>query len=661
MKSASRFRMWAALPLLVAVAAIGLMVIWRRPWGHPTDKQPTVGEPAPADRHASSAPFRPSSDRPLETVRLRVEVLDAGGGPIPGAVVSVTDRALGRTNAAGRLEVTNMDGLDPSGSLVVRADGYVEQTKAYVVPAELTVQMLADSTVSGVVLRADTRAPLTDMLVGVGAASGISLHDGLFTVRGVAPGEHLVTARSGRWFGRSDGPVVVGPGGVVVGLRILAAAAYRIDGTVTAGARPIEGGTVSASGATTSIQAGGRFALEGMPPGRHAVRVRGGASSFAGAAQVTSVDVHDRDVTVHIDIGERYRVPVLVVDRQGAPVPGTSVGGTAAFGHVETSLRCVTGATGTCAFEDVPRGRLTEVGPGLGAPAVSVDIPRPQPGPLRFVVPTRGRMEGSVRTADGKAIVRPRAVALMAVDDSVGRPIRLTDETGRFVFDRLPPGGYDLEVRFPHAMKTTGAMALDGTEQPELTERVWVTSGQTTVVDLLLPPEDAALAGRVVDRNGQDVTRALVTVDASRTEACPAAGEPALASTLTDERGRFAVADLPRGRRYRLVARKETGECAVRLVRSGDTAVVVTVEPLGDLKVKLTGRWPAAATFAHVAVLRGKLRLDSGTIDSRTGSCTFDRLPAVPLTVEATAGEASAAAEVTLDAGRSKTVELTLR
>ncbi len=122
-------------------------------------------------------------------------------------------------------------------------------------------------------------------------------------------------------------------------------------------------------------------------------------------------------------------------------------------------------------------------------------------------------------------------------------PQAVTDQDGRYVFERLRPGAYTV------AVEKTGYAAPIG---PSNARRVEVAAGQSIDdVDLHLE-RGAVIAGRVLDPAGEPLPDARVT--AVRRVSSPGAGPRLLPAPgqgqQTNDLGEFRIASLPPGEYY---------------------------------------------------------------------------------------------------------------
>jgi Carboxypeptidase regulatory-like domain len=121
----------------------------------------------------------------------------------------------------------------------------------------------------------------------------------------------------------------------------------------------------------------------------------------------------------------------------------------------------------------------------------------------------------------------------------------LTDQDGRFVFDKLAPGSYRMDVQ------KTGFAPLSG---PERAPTAQVSAGQTTAIALRLQ-KGAVIAGKLLDASGEPVTDARIMamhpINGNRPGAATVRLVPALGGgQQTNDLGEFRIAGLAPGEYY---------------------------------------------------------------------------------------------------------------
>ncbi len=448
-------------------------------------------------------------------VERRIEVVDARGRPVAGAVVSIEDGLLplSETDAKGRATLIVDDGgavslevLGPEGRHGSHKLAPLDARRSAL---ETEVVELAEPvTVRGRVIDEDTRRPVAGALVWSGFVTGRADDAGGYVLS--APADELKAVAAAA-VGYSQGVGMFGdprgsrlPGeGKIDGPTISLAAAAAVRGLVVdADGEPLRSveitveprlnrarrnlsfrpPSVGSGSSRTSEQ--GRFRIPGLTLASGYV-LRFVKDGFAPAKlEIDDLATFEERESLRIVMRSGRRGVGWVVDEQDAPVAGAEV-------------------------------RIKE------AAATS----------------SRRRM-------------------ILEHGDSQGRPDAVADPEGRFAIDDLAPGRYDLEA----AASGFAAATVPGIEVPE-------GSGELDLGTLVLIP-GAAIEGTVVDDRGLPIAGAAVrAVPQSR---MPSAFVRRMSATgkspdaVSDVDGRFRLPDQVPGARVDLSVEKE-GFVAVSL------------------------------------------------------------------------------------------------
>lgn len=267
------------------------------------------------------------------------------------------------------------------------------------------------------------------------------------------------------------------------------------------------GGAPVVAQAVTSAE--GTFLLEGLPEGTVALWALGEHH----ATLALDVSTGAQDVALIVDTG--LFLPGRVIVESGAPLPGARV----TLFHQEHSrfFDVTTGADGRFAFGPLPPGDYTVVAASDGLLTDShQDVEMADLNP--FVLHPPRRLSGRVLAQD-----KPVAGAEVHVEDTSS--VTVTDDQGRFSFEPLSPGDY--EVRAEH-QGTYGFAMVTLTEED---------GDADTTVHL---GTHVYLEGTVRDEAGQPIPGAQVGAGAARGRAPPVDD----ATTMAD--GRFRLGPLRR-------------------------------------------------------------------------------------------------------------------
>lgn len=322
------------------------------------------------------------------------------------------------------------------------------------------------------------------------------------------------------------------------------------------------------------------------------------------------------------------------------------------FGHSFKGDHETTDEAGVARFESVPAGvRLR-----LSTPRHEVYLMRAhraadQPGRARLVT------ERDAKPGDRHLLVR--AGETLDLRHGVGRALRLVgrvleaDGTGspeaelvlRLARDRTSDDIGPIEV-FPYAVRTDAEGRFDevvhlmgegsllivharsrigergsyspfgGTVFPEtmMIDRAVVdlaAAGDTARLDLRLEAE-RAIAGRVVDAEGQPVPFVQVACLRDDTGAPVSNGLAREASTRTDRQGTYRLTRLPPGRFQIQVSAAEKGSAVVRGVAPGTEDLELRLDPTAVARVQV--RFESERPLKTVSFARGRLSFTGGDL-----------------------------------------------
>lgn len=421
-------------------------------------------------------------DRPAGAEVLAGTVVDGAGGPLAGAIVSVTPIAPGlaprsaTSDAAGAFRV---DGLDAGAHRVTLAGTAAAAALTVPVPGPAVVIAAARLVPIEGRVRGLAPGPIELDIAGEQVTRTIAAAaDGTFATH-VPEGHYAVGARAGL---AASPPALLerfGAGPFAkLELELAPAGALGVlargeDGQPIAAARLR---VVSLTGdgleRAATTDAAGRARVEGLAPGEWTVD--GDADERLPAGAVVAIDA-GADATLELILERAASVTGRAVDAAGAPIAGAEV-------HW-------TGATASAT-----RGRLVLTGE-LGV----LRGPVPYPPPLGALV--------AITTAPG--------------DHAPAAPAPRTDATGRFTLGGLAPG--TARVGLSHPARAPGA-----------SPPVALTAGATVDVgDVSLPLGTPVTA--VVTAGGRAISGAFVEV---------IAGDATITTAIADAQGRAALGRL---------------------------------------------------------------------------------------------------------------------
>ncbi|HXI03686.1 MAG TPA: carboxypeptidase regulatory-like domain-containing protein [Candidatus Saccharimonadales bacterium] len=496
---------------------------------------------------------------------VRGRVIDPDGNPIAGAEGHVVHdfESLGdfTTDATGAFDVPD---LAAGSNVTVRidADGYARGEAAGVVAptddVEITLQ--ASSKVSGQVLDAATRQPITEFSVGVsrersfggGAMRSVDLggapvpfqdEEGHFVLEDIEPGKITLTARAPGYRDAVMKDLDVPAGGEIEEIRLLLERGATIQGQVTDDRSvPVAGARISrqreeAGGMRIAIGPGGEgtysdgdgyFSMDGLERGPMTLSVTHDGYEPAQVAVDTTSDVEGLNVV--LSRGGTISGTVLLADG-GTPVAEASVTLAAAGAPgLMDRKSAISDPDGSFSFEGLAAGRYALTIEARGLQTASLDSIVVQAGTP--TPPVEVRLTGGVTLLGTLTGVRPEEMgdfSIRAVPASSGGGFGTSsavDADGRFEFHGLAPGTIRL---IASSGFLTGRTASKSVEIP---------TGVDSMETVLEFPPGNVVTG-VVTRGGDGVGG--LTVSFNQT------GGAKRSAGTTDASGYYRVEDLDDG------------------------------------------------------------------------------------------------------------------
>jgi hypothetical protein len=329
---------------------------------------------------------------------------------------------------------------------------------------------------------------------------------GRFTLTGLAAGTYTLSAapaasRSRRGFGVGDG-VTAKTGDSNVKLVLPPEGAVKGKVAFGDGSAPAAF-TVSVGGVSQTFTSSGEFTLDGLPPQKYELAVRG-ATFQTRAVEVVVESGKTADAgTVVVVKGRTIGGTVLA---EGKPVPGAEVhigrlvfgNGTssnAQFGPMGSSTKHdTTDASGAFLLSGFPEGDITIVAdhPTFGR-SRSLRLPTVMPGQteLTLVLEPFGSLAGVLRQA-GKPIE-----GVFVTCQSTTTPGALysvsSGADGAYRFDRLAPDVY----------KVSATVGMPMTGMRFYSQQIAVPSGKAVTIDLVVDPGAVTVDVTVAARGGK--------------------------------------------------------------------------------------------------------------------------------------------------------------
>lgn len=611
-------------------------------------------------------------------IELRGVVNDVFGGVVDGARITVTQYSVfsridGPNSGPGTPvhATTSADGtflawVDPGElDVAARAEGYGHAVTRVRAPGPtVTLSLLPESTLSGIVVDRETRAPIAGARVVLRAWSETAMHeetaaftgdDGRFEIRGLVPGRYRPAAYADGLHGESARSHVLELGDSVqdVTVEMVAAATLRAEVVVAPDGAPCPSGSVmlweprAEIFRTAAIAPDGVVWFPALTPGEYGLVV--GCDDHDSSKVPTGVVVADAgtEATWTVERGKAIRGHVL--DPNGRPLAGQVMANAASAGP--------DGAPRWASIADDGSYELSGLGPGDYTMTVASDGPQLE---ARATIVDRDVVvdfdaPATVRLA-GKVVRGAAPAAGVAVLVTPGE-LWLTESTlaaddGTFAFAALEPGRYRVRGK--------DDLGAESTEQV-----VVLTADRAPAALEIAMPEPRSIRGVVVDEDGGPLRDALVsaratatmTTAASRRTELRAAKAGGPGTTLSDGHGEFVLTGVAAGETYTVVAQRRGGGSATKEgVQAGDHA---RLQLAATATVKGTVRAPSGPSALWVELYAdGSLVHRESFVGS--GAFEFDDVDPGEYELRAIAREGRGKVRVVARSGTSTTVDLEL-
>jgi protocatechuate 3,4-dioxygenase beta subunit len=462
------------------------------------------------------------------------------------AVPEVPDagRVVTRTDAKGRFKLQGLTSGPAALSAGARGHGAVVRGNVRT-GSRVDLVLFPSGTIFGTVLGPDGRpVPGTTVTAttawGDGATEPVDAR-GAYELLGLTAGDWRVVARAPGLAPAISAEVTIDrrsevsvdlalrPGARIVG-RVLAGDDRALAGTAALAevdGRPVPRALVE----PLSVAAGadGRFAIENVPVGAHALAASG--PGHAGRRVDVTVRATDRQVDVgdvRLDAGLAIRGRVR--SKAGQPIADAVV--QAYGGEQDTEAR--SGADGTFLLAGLPPG---EHQLHVEAAGYAAEEPKAVAGgpPIAIVLRPAGAITGRAVDERGQPVEGVRASADTGGDPSfTGEAKEPGTEDGRFGLANLAPGTYVLVVSAPERMAARVPV-------------VQVAEGRTVDVGDVTLAAGAIVRGTVVDTSGAAVAGASLSAARNLlgSAALPSGGGPG--ELTSDASGAFELKGLAPG------------------------------------------------------------------------------------------------------------------
>ncbi len=620
-------------------------------------------------------------------------VKDLSGGVIEGALVTVTSRSaesnwgthpksIAYSDADGKFTV-----WADEGRVWVRAasEGYTGTSRDGIAPG-LTFELFLtpESTISGRVIRADTKAPVANASVSVQGSffgwgsdgSALTDEDGRFVVDRLQPGTYHPGATAEGLYGKSAESVHVGLAesaeDIVIEVHPLASLQGTIVVAGTKGQPCDTGGSVSLTGKNGNTKTywgraddNGNVSIRAIMPGTYSLSVD--CEELVRRADFEDLTLEAEPV--HGQVWELSRGIALtgkVVDTDGKPIAYASVSANtarAARGSGPTRWTgAQTEADGTFVVHGLTEGKYkvdADATDYLDMPdPVEIEVGASSPEPLTLTLEKGGEIEGKVTDAEGQ----PVAGATVRVSNSGWGSSSTTADDGSYHLRGAKPGTHRVSASrgWRDEMRAPGKTDDDKRGVP-----VTVVAGEVVVADLVVEAQSGTISGRVVDADGGTVADAFVDHTRESDSAAAAAGSGRQSvrwgswgkqAILTDEDGNFTIDDLADGKYTIRAYRKGGGEATVEHVEVGSSGIEVAISETGSISgvVKFEGGG-TPDDFKVVAHDKEQSLWHNDSFYKTDGAFTLSELAPGTYEIVVTSDAGDAKTETTLEAGADVT------
>ncbi len=593
-------------------------------------------------------------------------VVDIGGGPIEGALVSVTRLDEGHIMSFDRAPAGALTDEEGRFALQVKSGQYVvsAQHTDYVTdmvmtevadgPRTVALTMTPGATVSGIVRASPGGEPVAGavvvaaksdgpgggfMVAGFGEHRVVTDADGRFTLHGLSSGVHGLTAVAAKHATPDPVEVALGVAEHVDGVEVWVEAAFKISGFVVRRGHEEEGGLEGVLvgafslqppalfAATTPTAADGYFEILGVRKGNYMVGAIGEETlpNFTGTgAQVEDADVTDVLVVMDAGVALRGRVnppqPATITIALDAESLGlsnmlASIGNAFVRGRAE--------ADGAFELTPVAAGKLkiTATGDDGSHGELSVDVGDVDQDGLVIELAPRATMAGRVVDAHGKPVAgvtvranpeTPKKGDGFTINMNGSNPFgdnqATTTEEGAFTLRGLDGGAYLVSVS-DKGPALSWAQPKDP-EDPSAPMKVDVALERgVDGLELVVEARDGRIRGVVLDSEGAPV------VDAWVTAVLEGSGQKALEERITRRNAGERRAEVPKndsdqitddsgwfGEKSKPVLTDADGAFEVEKLRAGTYTVVAEAEK-GAAKAKQKGVAPGSEVKLEIAAL----------------------------------------------------------
>ena len=569
-------------------------------------------------------------------VELTGRVLDATGGPVPGARVRFVRWqtppivAHTQTDAEGKFAAFVSEG---AVTLTASAEGYSDATLYRVAPSsDVELMLVPAASILGTVVTADqTQRPVAGAEVSavaigraINSAVATTAADGSFVLSGLDPANYQLAAAAPGLRGNSTRLVPVALAQTVRGVQIAVAHGAQLsgrvvvmperkpclEGNVELGPRipeefappslrvampPADPKRDSLATFTARIAAGGEVHFDALPPARYFAAVD--CHGYQPSSTHVTVDVGTNDISdVVWEVEPGLALALRVIDRRGQVVPHEQITVTAPrlegrAGRTDLFITDSEGNFETPAILDPGSYHIESF--RHAAPALDLEL---KPG--------MGRVEATLRLSADAAIE-------IQAKNASGTPLDGLNVVAYAVGSRPAEGAHagQPEASFPAVERGRGAYRLGslsaGSYRVEITDGVnppveastQLVEGQTRTIEVTLARQ-GQLSGYAYDSRGATIPDVWVSVISEsardKLDELTRRAMPPARRVLSDERGHFVVTGLDPSGSYTVSAEDAS---------SNATGSISAARPGSEVKLELAPRlaqdFPSAAPVQY--------------------------------------------------------------
>ena len=617
-------------------------------------------------------------------------VSDISGGPIAHARVFATAGRWGDGESTPTVETDDKGAytlwsVPGSARVMASADGYAPTTAFGTAPGKVDLLLTPESGLSGTVVDAATGRPVEGVDVAAtasewswdGSSGDRTDAQGAFHIHRIPPGRYVVSARTDRGYGRTEGSILVGLGQQVDGVVVKLFPAARLVGKVMIDGTPptlcIESSVwfhdeVHDRWVDGVTEPDGTVHADGVLPGTYTPQVQ--CEGYREKAKYPPLVVEGTDLVDLVwAVEASSTIRGHVVTKAGTPIEDARISART-IGDARAKMRW-----GADRSQADGTYELTGLSPGTYRVEVETSkAVAPREG-FKVEVPAAGTVDKELVLEDGGAIHG------LVVDDKA-KPVEgveidaheLTDQTwwnsdrprsaedGTFAIEATRAGAYRVTARRGWADELRKPGTSDDDEQGE---KVTVEIGKIANVRLVVETQSGTIRGTVVDAAGQPVADAFIA-SARESDAAGANGAGVQATrgwgwgdedrpVLTGPDGAFVVTKLSPGTYTLRAYRKGGGEAISEHVAVGSTARL-QIKSTGSIEG--TARRAAGPAPAQVSVQIAELKTGFSRTETyyRTeGRFEVRDLPAGHFVVTVSAEGGQRKLDVDLAEGQHKT------